>query len=688
MTPTSVPSDQKERQPLMSPDLTSDERLLPVARGKVNHRKWTSYPMTWGELRDHLTSHHPTEETVEEWRTLAKDERSSIKASRGGWIGGTMTGGRSATDILSRSVLTLDVDQPPPDILDRIEGLGLEAVAHPTHTAGRWRVVFPLARDVSQDEYKELVDRARGWLPGIDAASREPTLMMFWPTVSSDASWEPLTVSGEWLNPDDLPSEWAHVEEFHKESIYFLSVDEMVDAVRHAPVGERNNTLRDAVYALTRRNLYNTKVAQKLYSAAFAAGLTENEIRATVKSAHGGAMEHNKAELEDDFADFEETEDISPENAEWELITASHTEIVEPKEIWYDMLPLGALVVLSGRGGVGKSTLDAYLAAKASRGEMDGDLEGPLNVIMVLDEDDWQMDTVPRLKAANADMRYVHKWRVRRGKEWTNVPSFPDDISLLRQAIVKINAKVIILDVITSMMQQGLDPNNQADVRKLLNPLLGLAQETESTIIVVNHWRKGSGRLSDMISGSGAYRDTARCVWMVAVDPATGERRITIDKYNRSPMQGQSFSFRLKSVPIEGWKRADGSPKTIGVVDDFNESSTGVEDIIDGEVAAASGTLLDTQGDLEAVTWLERLLGEEPLNWRDISQRGKEERFAERQLKRARMHLECETMNVNVPGQPGRGTTLWRLPGAKVSYTPPEPQDDFEAVDDIELLLM
>ena len=642
-----------------------EPRTLAVASGKHTHSRWSSQPMGWEDLRNRLLTAERSDVTMAQWAKMDREAKTAIKGRSGGWIGGKMQGGRSAQHIESRSVLTLDVDKPVPDMQERLDALGLEAVAHPTHTPGRWRVVFPLTRDVTKAEYTELVDRARAWMPGVDEASREATLLMFWPVISKDAEWTPHTVEGAWLNPDRLPSSWNTVAPFERDSMGHLTRDEIIERVRTAPEGERNNTLRDAVYILTRRNDYGTKTEQQITKAAFEAGLSEREIRATTKSAASGAAERNKADAEAEFDD-----DGVSSDQEWELISAFDSPILEPKELWYDMLPLGALVVVSGRGGVGKSTLDAYLAAMASRGEMDGDVKGPLHCIMVLDEDDWNMDTVPRLKAAKADMRYVHKWRVKKNNEWTNVPSFPDDIQKLREAIVGIGAKVVILDVITSMMQQGLDPNNQADVRRLLNPLLSLAQETSCTIIVVNHWKKGSGRLSDMISGSGAYRDTARCVWMVALDPATGERRITIDKYNRSPKQGQSFSFRIKSVPIEGWNRVDGTPKTIGVVDDFNESSTSVEDIINSEVAAGSGVVLDSQGDHEAVDWLKALLNREALNWKDILALGKAEGFGDRQLRRARGHLGCKTKNVNVAGQAGRGTTLWFLPGAEVVVAP------------------
>ena len=80
--------------------------------------------------------------------------------------------------------------------------------------------------------------------------------------------------------------------------------------------------------------------------------------------------------------------------------------------LWEDgphcWIPMGALVGLGGREGVGKSTVCAHLLAKVTKGELPGDFYGtPKGVIIVSTEDDWSATIKPRLVAAGADLDRV-----------------------------------------------------------------------------------------------------------------------------------------------------------------------------------------------------------------------------------------------------------------------------------------
>lgn len=58
--------------------------------------------------------------------------------------------------------------------------------------------------------------------------------------------------------------------------------------------------------------------------------------------------------------------------------------IVEPvRWAWDQRIPLGHMTVLGGRPGLGKTTLAVELAAQATRGTLDGDLDGPVSVLYV-----------------------------------------------------------------------------------------------------------------------------------------------------------------------------------------------------------------------------------------------------------------------------------------------------------------
>lgn len=651
---------------------------------KGNHTKvhWKSYQTTWLRLVKTLCWHQPTSDTEAEWDLMDKAERTAIKSSRGGWIAGKSSGGHKSGDILSRSCLVLDVDEPADNFKDQVKSLGLEGVIHQTHTPGRYRVVWPFAHEIEPERYPAIARSAMSWLPGCDPTSAQINRIGFYPTSCSDTPWEPVYMSGKLLDPDNLPKEWT--EAFVTDADVLASKDtlSLIEGVRTAAPGSRNNTLSLTAYTLLVRNEMTPEIEDRLAIAAYEAGMPAAEVKATLDSAYKGSSSAIDRKLHEMFPsetlDGDNPEAGTPEEASaanerrsYELLCAEQADFVEPRELWRGMLPLGSLAIVSGMGGIGKSTLDAWLAAKASRGDMDGDVKGPLKVLMVMDEDDWNQDTVPRLFAAGADLGNVFKLLIRREGATTGIPAFPNDVSLLKRVILENNIRFVILDVITSMMAAGLKPTDQADVRRLLNPLLQVAQETDATILCVNHWRKQTGDISQMISGSAAYRDTARCVWAVVKDKE-GRRFVTIDKYNRSEKVGQTFEFKIASAPIPGWE------KTVGVISEWRESTTDVQAVLDNAANPNAGA------NSAAEMWLMDYLDEcGESSWDVVVGDGAREGFTKNSLMHARNSLRCLFRPAPSDGRPGRPERLWRLPcfdeevmQTKVNSTSPGADED------------
>lgn len=630
-----------------------------VSYGMHTSANWVSKQVTWPKMAKRLMKDTPTAETMAEWERMSHETQTGIKGQLGGWIGGNTRGGRKAEDVATRSILALDVDDPPADLHARVDALGLECVMHPTHTPGRWRLVFPLESEVDAKTYRSLAEKMMSLIPGCDDHSAKPAGVMFWPTRCADSTARPMRVrSGEFLSPAAIETAVRGLAESNRPPVDAaawsnLSVKDLCEKVRTAPPGTRNETLNSAVYVAAASGLLDETSEQQFWAAATDAGLGRAEISKTLTSAKNAGEDYLIDSLETAFGtdvpEFDDGHFDTTYRVEW----AAATEIEEPKELWHDLLPLGALTIISGMGGIGKSTLDAWLASMASNGRMEGDVPGKLKVLMVMDEDDWARDTVPRLIAAEANLKNVGKLYIKRPElAEVGVPTFPNDVGLLQRVIQENGFKLVILDVVTSMMAAGMDTNKQADVRLLLNPLLRVAQETECTIIAVNHWRKQGGSISHMISGSTAYRDTARCIWGVMKDPDSNKRFVKIDKYNRSPKQGATFEFELESRAIPGWE------KTVGAVTNWRESTTDAQAIMDRAEAP------EVFAEQEASEWLTRYLqANGPSKWADIKQIGREDGFAESQLKQARDRLRCVQKHLGkVDGTPGRAATLWALP--------------------------
>ena len=147
------------------PAFSHDARLtIAVGRSRMDKR-WKNQEMTWSDIVRRLSETQRTNETIAEYKKLPKTEQSRIK-DVGGFVGGVLKGGRrTAESVASRQLLTLDADFAQPDFWDLVM-FTLEspaAVIYSTHKhtpeKPRLRLVLPLSRPVSPDEYQAIARR-------------------------------------------------------------------------------------------------------------------------------------------------------------------------------------------------------------------------------------------------------------------------------------------------------------------------------------------------------------------------------------------------------------------------------------------------------------------------------------------------------------------------------------------------
>lgn len=166
---------------------------------------------TFEELCERLSTTVRTTETAEEYPKLSKDERDNIK-DKGGFVAGILKGGRRKMEsIESRSMLTQDVDEADVGFLDRYEMLyPYESCAYSTHSHTpenpRFRVITPLTRDVTPEEYAALSRfiAADLGIDYFDPCSFLPNQMMYWPTTPSNGEYVYRHQEGEMLDLDKI----------------------------------------------------------------------------------------------------------------------------------------------------------------------------------------------------------------------------------------------------------------------------------------------------------------------------------------------------------------------------------------------------------------------------------------------------------------------------------------------------
>jgi predicted P-loop ATPase len=177
----------------------------------VRSKTWKNQKIKWEDLRDKLLKEHKTSETYKQFITASKQDQLTIK-DVGGYVGGYLRQGRRKPEnVVHRQLLTLDIDNAHNNFWDLFTlQFDQEAVLHSTHkhtaTDPRYRLVMPLSRECTPDEYAALSRQVAGML-GIelfDNTTFQSERLMFWPSNSKDMPYYAETQTGPWLDVDEI----------------------------------------------------------------------------------------------------------------------------------------------------------------------------------------------------------------------------------------------------------------------------------------------------------------------------------------------------------------------------------------------------------------------------------------------------------------------------------------------------
>jgi putative DNA primase/helicase len=176
-----------------------NRQLTISSAGSRKATHWPAQAIWWSELVDRLRTATRGTETLAEYLALPKSKQDELK-DVGGFVAGALAGGRrKGSAVTGRDVLALDLDAIPAgattDVLRRIEGLGCGYAVYSTRkheeARPRLRVLVPLSRTVSADEYEPLA-RKLAQIIGIelcDPTTFQATRLMYWPSCSADSQY-------------------------------------------------------------------------------------------------------------------------------------------------------------------------------------------------------------------------------------------------------------------------------------------------------------------------------------------------------------------------------------------------------------------------------------------------------------------------------------------------------------------
>ncbi len=184
-------------------------------------KKWKNNEISWEDFCKRVSTTQTTTETVDEYRKMSKPQQDSIK-DVGGFVAGHLKAGRRKNGtVLCRSMLTLDMDHGSADILDELDMFNSHKMCiYSTHKhtpeSPRLRLIMPLTRDVSEDEYPAVARKVAQeiGMDMFDDTTYQPHRLMYWPSTSSNGEYIYRVMDGDIVDPDyylGLYDDWRDV---------------------------------------------------------------------------------------------------------------------------------------------------------------------------------------------------------------------------------------------------------------------------------------------------------------------------------------------------------------------------------------------------------------------------------------------------------------------------------------------
>lgn len=329
-----------------------------------------------------------------------------------------------------------------------------------------------------------------------------------------------------------------------------------------------------------------------------------------------------------------------------QLVTRSLTvtrgsDVKAKRLIWWEvgLILQYAINLLAAREGKGKSTVASSWAARETR-------NGGV-VLWIGTEESREHAIVPRLIAAGADMEKVIFVDVQTDLG-TGALMFPLDLAGIEDVIRQHGVTMIFLDPAKAVVPPGFSGNDDIAVRQYLEPIAALADRCKVTIIGLAHFGKRVGNDSgQLMLGSVAWSQVARCVLSIAEDPDSGTRVLTNTKANYAGTD-RSVEFRIVSTTVQ----LDDGTTEIGSVEWLGDTSTDARDLLAGDEAEDAGERT------AAEHWLQDYLkANGPLPSKTIKTEAAKEKISERTLQRAKKKAGILDTSI---GFPRRST--WYLP--------------------------
>lgn len=298
-----------------------------------------------------------------------------------------------------------------------------------------------------------------------------------------------------------------------------------------------------------------------------------------------------------------------------DTISLAHVESKALAWLWERYIPSGAVTLCFGDGGVGKSFLSLAIAAAVTRGwPLPGEAQEPKqpgNVIVQNAENALPTVVKPRLELLGADCERVHCIN-----ESERRLTLSDE--RIEAAILKHNAKLMILDPVQAYLGGAVSMNRAESVRLVLTQLAQMAERTKCAILLAGHLNKGTGKANYRGLGSVDMFNSVPSVLYLG-RPDDDDERVMVQGKNNLTEAGPSLMFRLSKATGFEW---------------LGECDTTLEELLARKRPGRGGGRLE-----EAEDFLQEILAGGDAAAADIMVWAQENGISEKTLRRAKKNL-------------------------------------------------
>ena len=220
----------------------------------------------------------------------------------------------------------------------------------------------------------------------------------------------------------------------------------------------------------------------------------------------------------------------------------------------------------------------------------------------------------------------------------------PDDLEVLKQGVIEVGAKLIVIDPLPQFVDANL--NSSAGTQKALGPLVSLAEELNIAVVLVRHLGKSASKNS-LYRGLGSVSiiGLARSALLVGSDPSSDNKHRHMLTLNKSNLGS------AKAVSYQTVKDQSGAI----TVQWLGTTSQSAEALASGRDSVVDCSELE-----RAMDFLYGILLDGQKPQREIVSLAAQADLAKRTLYRAKQAMKIKSKRV------GRTCWAWRLPTEEV----------------------